>query len=118
MRLNTPSCRRGFTLVEVLVVVAIIMTLAAASFVAVGKMTMAAHKAGSVSDIKQLSVISTTGAADNNNIFPQAHFVTENGGLPFWFSWEWNQRWHRLQGWKCSTARLWRQHARWRSGSS
>ncbi len=97
MRLNTPSFRRGFTLVEVLVVVAIIMTLAAASFVAVGKMNIAAHKAGSVSDIKQLSVISTTGAADNNNIFPQAHFVTQNGGLPFWFSWEWRDQYSVTQ---------------------
>ena len=83
--------RGGFTLIEVLVVVAIILTLGALTFVGVGKITTAAHKAGSVSDIRQLSTISLAGAGDNNGIFPRAHFETENGGLPFWFSWEWRE---------------------------
>ena len=91
MRLETPARRSGFTLIEVLVVAAIIITLGALSFMAVGKITNAAHKAGSVSDIKQLSAISLAGAGDNNGIFPRAHFVTENGGVPFWFSWEWRE---------------------------
>ena len=83
--------RRGFTLIEVLVVVAIILTLGALTFVGVGKITTAAHKAGSISDIKQLSAISLAGAGDNNGIFPRAHFTTDTGGLPFWFSWEWRE---------------------------
>ena len=91
MRLETPASRSGFTLIEVLVVVAIILTLAAMTFVGVGKITAAAHKAGSISDIKQLSAISLAGAGDNNGIFPRVHFVTENGAAPFWFSWEWRE---------------------------
>ncbi|MCS5539045.1 MAG: prepilin-type N-terminal cleavage/methylation domain-containing protein, partial [Roseibacillus sp.] len=91
MRLETPASRSGFTLIEVLVVVAIVLVLAAMTFVGVGKITAAAHKAGSISDIKQLSAISLAGAGDNNGIFPRVHFVTENGGAPFWFSWEWRE---------------------------
>ncbi|MEC9054605.1 MAG: type II secretion system protein [Verrucomicrobiota bacterium] len=91
MRLETPVRRSGFTLIEVLVVAAIIITLGALTFMAVGKITNMAHRAGSVEDIKQLSAISLAGAGDNNGVFPKAHFVTENGGAPFWFSWEWRE---------------------------
>ena len=88
MRLKTLVRRRGFTLIEVLVVVAIILTLGVLVLAGVGRITMAAHKAGSVSDLRQLSAISIAEAGENNGIFPKAHF----GNAPFWLTWEFRDR--------------------------
>lgn len=77
--------QQGFTLVEVLVVVAIILTLGALVFLGVGKATAAARKTESINNIKQLSAISVADAGDNGGVFPEIHF----GNLPFWFNQEW-----------------------------
>ena len=85
MNCSSRSKNRGFTLIEVLVVIAIIMTLGVLAFFGVGKATTAAHKATSMNNIKQLSAISVAEAGDNNGIFPKMHF----GNLPFWVTYEW-----------------------------
>ncbi len=88
MTLKNPVRKSGFTLIELLVVVAIILALAVLIVAGVSKVTMAAHKAGSISDIRQLSAISIAEAGENNGIFPKAHF----GNTPFWLTWEFRDR--------------------------
>jgi prepilin-type N-terminal cleavage/methylation domain-containing protein/prepilin-type processing-associated H-X9-DG protein len=85
---STRVPRHGFTLIEVLVVIAILLTLGALVFMGVGGATLAARKVESINNIKQLSAISISDAGENNGVFPDIHF----GNLPFWFSWEWRER--------------------------
>ena len=88
MKTNPLSCKRGFTLIEVLVVIAILVTLGTLVFMGVGKAMEAAHRAQSISNIKQLSSITVADAGDNNGVFPEIHF----GNVPFWFSQEWREK--------------------------
>lgn len=85
MKAVNKKSRRGFTLVEVLVVIAILITLGALVFMGIGKATTAARKTESINNIKQLSAISVADAGDNGGIFPEVHY----GNLPFWFSQVW-----------------------------
>lgn len=87
--MNTSSTKnkKGFTLVEVLVVIAIILLLGVLVFMGVGRATLAARKVESVNNIKQLGAITISDAGENNGVFPEIHF----GNLPFWFSWEWRE---------------------------
>lgn len=75
---------KGFTLTELLVVMAIIVVLAALVFLAIGKATLAAHKAESLNNIRALSAATMTWASDHNGQFTGIH-STQNRN-PYWFS--------------------------------
>ena len=64
--------RLGFTLVELLVVVAIIGILAALLVPVVGRMRNAALTTASVSNLRQIHMMLTSYLNDNNNYFPSA----------------------------------------------
>ena len=88
MKTNSLSRKRGFTLIEVLVVIAILVTLGTLVFMGVGRAMEAARRTQSISNIKQLSSITVADAGDNNGVFPEIHF----GNVPFWFSQKWREK--------------------------
>lgn len=90
MKFKAYTKRRGFTLVEVLIVVAIILTLGSLVVFGVGKARVAAQKAESINDIKGLSSRTLMDAGDNNGSFSESK--THFGNLPFWISFEWRDK--------------------------
>lgn len=71
--MNTTTANRkqsAFTLIELLVVVAIIAVLAAISVPAVGAAITSSRKSSALSNVRQLSVLAMTYAADNNSMLP------------------------------------------------
>lgn len=62
--------RRGFTLVELLVVVAIIILLAAVAFPLLSKMRSAADSANCMSNVRQVGIAITMYAGDNGGQLP------------------------------------------------
>lgn len=67
---------RGFTLVELLVVITIIVVLAALSMVGVSRMRLSAAKAGTTSQLRQIAVAVTLWGTEKNNGEP---FYAANG---------------------------------------
>lgn len=61
---------RGFTLVELLVVVTIIIVLAAISFMSFSKIRDGTRRAASLANLRQLGVGMTTFVAENNGFLP------------------------------------------------
>jgi prepilin-type N-terminal cleavage/methylation domain-containing protein len=76
--------KRGFTLIELLVVIAIIAILAAILFPVFAQAKVAAKKASSISNLKQLNTATQIYIADYDDLFP-----TECGKLSSGF-WAWN----------------------------
>jgi prepilin-type N-terminal cleavage/methylation domain-containing protein len=66
----TSQVRRGFTLVEMLVVITIIIVLAALSFVGVTRARESAQRSGSLSNLRQLGIAMTSFTVDNNGFLP------------------------------------------------
>lgn len=62
--------RAGFTLVEMLVVIVIIVSLAALSFVVVGRAREAANRTLSLGNLRQLGIGITSFTAENNGYLP------------------------------------------------
>lgn len=71
-----PSRYRGFTLVELLVTISIIIVLAALSMVGVQRMRFSAAKAGAISQMRQVGVAAISWGAEKNNGEP---FYVANG---------------------------------------
>lgn len=70
--------RRGFTLVELLVVVAIIVILAALALAVVPRMMKRGRLAKSVNNMRQIGNMTATYAADNGNRLPAMRTVVPN----------------------------------------
>ena len=66
---RNPSCSSAFTLVEVLVVVAIIIVLAALTFVGTSRMRAAADRSLSMNNLHQLQIANGAYAADHAGTF-------------------------------------------------
>ncbi|MGJ8642131.1 MAG: type II secretion system protein [Luteolibacter sp.] len=87
MRANKPA----FTLVELLVVIAIIATLASIVFVVAGKMRTTAHRATSVSNLRNIgigfaSIMSDgpPGLGGGPGVFPSQKGTTDDGVSYYW----------------------------------
>lgn len=91
-RTARPRVATGFTLIEILVVIAIILSLGALVFVGIGKAQTAAHKTESMNNIRQLTAITLAGASDNGGKFPVMHYDDGMVRLPFLFSREWRDK--------------------------
>lgn len=75
--------RRGFTLVELLVSIAIVVVLAAMAFLGTKRAMLAARKAGDLSNVRNLAAVSLAMAGDNGGRLPNLH---NPGNNPYWFT--------------------------------
>ncbi len=84
---NRSILRKGFTLIELLVVIAIIAILAAILFPVLSRARVAAYKATSISNIKQLNIASMMYATDQDDYYMPRFRLgfgpTEGGGDPY-----------------------------------
>lgn len=67
---NSANCRRGFTLIEMLVVIAIIAVLAAVAFPLIENIQTAASQAKAAGNFRQLGAAIMTYAAENDQKLP------------------------------------------------
>lgn len=74
---------RGFTLVELMVTIVIVVVLVALVFFGVGRLKLGANKAASINNIRQLSIATMSAAEDNNGRFIGIH---SNANLPYRFT--------------------------------
>ena len=73
--MKTTSRNRGFTLVELLVTITIIIVLAALSFMGITRTREAAQRSASAANLRQFAVAMTGFSAENNGFLP----ATRNG---------------------------------------
>jgi prepilin-type N-terminal cleavage/methylation domain-containing protein/prepilin-type processing-associated H-X9-DG protein len=71
--------RRGFSLIEILVVIVILISLAASVFVLLPKMRRKAAAANSVANLRQIGTLVALRAVDNNNRLPAARADVPDG---------------------------------------
>ncbi|MFZ9935461.1 MAG: type II secretion system protein [Luteolibacter sp.] len=74
---------QGFTLVELLVTISIIVVLATLAFLGFGRLKLMANKATSVNNIRNLSAATMASAGDNNGRFLGIH---SDANLPYRFT--------------------------------
>ena len=84
LRCSRAHLRAGFTLVEMLVVMAVIALLAYLAFGAARSAIRSSQTAGSLSNMRQLTGALLAFSADNNNKLPDYR----NPGGPFAYSWD------------------------------
>lgn len=75
--------KRGFTLVEVLVVIAIVIALAAITATFYGKAQRAAKSASTVSRLREIGVAAGSWTVDNNQFFPPCWDNTEGANKSY-----------------------------------
>lgn len=93
MKTNPKSPRRncGFTLVEVLVVIAMIAVLAAGVFALVPKIKRKGDAAKSISDMRQIGTLFAGYAADNSSKLPAPQGSVPNAGGGYEIGLYWHQ---------------------------
>lgn len=75
----------GFTLVELLVVITIVIVLAALSFVGVSRMRAAGDTATAVRNIRQLQVANVSYATEHNGRYASYFILDEDGKKNYWY---------------------------------
>lgn len=80
------AARLGFTLIEILVVVAIVGILAALLLPAIGRVRESANQAKCVSNLKMLSAALLIAAGENNGILPMALDQSPTQDQPNWMN--------------------------------
>lgn len=75
----------GFTLVELLVVITIVIVLAALSFVGVFRMRAAGDTATAVRNIRQLQVANVSYATEHNGRYASYFILDEDGKKNYWY---------------------------------
>lgn len=84
MTAKTRATRAGFTLVEMLMVIAIIAVLASLLFVGIGRVRRSALKVQAANDIQQLELSAgTAGFKKDFGMFPPSHVTTPSGVMRF-----------------------------------
>jgi prepilin-type N-terminal cleavage/methylation domain-containing protein len=84
MTAKTRATRAGFTLVEMLMVIAIIAVLASLLFVGIGRVRKSALKAQAANDIQQLELsASQAGFKKDFGMYPPSHVTTSFGVMRF-----------------------------------
>jgi prepilin-type N-terminal cleavage/methylation domain-containing protein/prepilin-type processing-associated H-X9-DG protein len=76
----------GFTLVELLVVLAIIGLLAAVAYPALSRSLESSRTAKCLGNLKQLGQATLAYSADNNQFLPPTVIVLSQGGMKFWYT--------------------------------
>jgi prepilin-type N-terminal cleavage/methylation domain-containing protein/prepilin-type processing-associated H-X9-DG protein len=89
MRHRTPIAsqsrrRRGFTFVELLVAIAIVVILAMLAFVGTRRAMLVARKTTDLSNVRGLAAVSLAMAGDNGGSLPRLH--ASSSSAPYWFS--------------------------------
>ncbi|MGJ8643229.1 MAG: type II secretion system protein [Luteolibacter sp.] len=82
--LGMKHSRSGFTLIEALVVLVIIATLAATLFVVVGKMKGKAQASTCLSNLRQMTTASLLYASEHNGNLPSRQDLSNKGGEASW----------------------------------
>ena len=82
-RIGSFSHPPGFTLVELMVTIVIIVVLASLAFLGFGRLKLAANKAVSINNIRQLSIVTMASTGDNNGRFIGIH---SHANLPYRFT--------------------------------
>ena len=95
--------RGGFSLIEMLVVIAIIAVLAAIAFPVFGRMRSSAQAATCTSNLRTLHQASMNYAADNGGLFPMAISPTDNFAITLacqgYLGLSGSGYWERLNSW-------------------
>ncbi len=77
----------GFTLLELLAVIAVIGILAALLLPAIGRGQMSAHRVRCASNLRQLALATHMYWEDNGSVCFRYGGVSTNGGQLYWFGW-------------------------------
>jgi len=80
---SDPSRARGFTMVELMVAIVIVVVLAAIAMIGYGRIRLSGNKAASINNIRNLSAAALAVAADHNGRFVDIH---SNQAVPYRFS--------------------------------
>ncbi len=96
MKTHSPIPRPGFTLVEVLVAIVIIVILAAATFLVSRNMINKARAAKAIGNMRELGAMVMAHAADNSGRLPALReYNGTDPGQPM--NWHWNQQMASMQ---------------------
>ncbi|CAN5670911.1 hypothetical protein BH09PLA1_BH09PLA1_26200 [soil metagenome] len=87
-RIHRPHIRRGFSLVELLVVVGIIAVLIGLLLPALSRAQAAAKRVQCLSNLRQMATAAVTYAANNHNSYPPAYYSTSNGVVAYGYHWD------------------------------